>query len=95
MRFVVLGDLHYSIYPGKKLADMRDEFYFRLFDTVKKVQPDVVFAIGDVSHSSRVEELEGIKAIASRAGIEFDEPDPIPAFTNRSNCLTSILSSRA
>jgi 3',5'-cyclic-AMP phosphodiesterase len=70
MRFVILGDLHYSIYPTEKLKQMREEFYGRLFRTVKASNPDVVFAIGDVSHSGRAEEFEGVRDCAKQAGID-------------------------
>jgi 3',5'-cyclic-AMP phosphodiesterase len=70
MRFVILGDLHYSIYPTVRLRDMREEFFSRLFRTVKQTKPDIVFAIGDVSHSGRAEEFEGVRECARNAGIE-------------------------
>jgi 3',5'-cyclic-AMP phosphodiesterase len=69
MRFVLLGDLHYSQYPSKKLSAIRDEFFFYLFQAVKKTQPDVVFALGDLTHGSHAEELENVRTIAARAGI--------------------------
>jgi 3',5'-cyclic AMP phosphodiesterase CpdA len=69
MRLVILGDLHYSVYPAKTLNLARDDFFYRLFKSVKNVKPDLVVAIGDVSHSSKVAELQGLKDIAHRAGI--------------------------
>lgn len=70
MRFVILGDLHYSIYPTEGLRQKREEFFIRLFRTVKNVKPDVVFAIGDISHSGRAEEFEGVRECAKQAGVE-------------------------
>jgi 3',5'-cyclic AMP phosphodiesterase CpdA len=70
MRFVILGDLHYSHYGIKLLATIREEFFLRIFQTVKSIKPDVVFAIGDVSHHGRINELEGLRQVARRAGVE-------------------------
>ncbi|HEX2913468.1 MAG TPA: metallophosphoesterase [Chloroflexia bacterium] len=69
MRFVVLGDLHYSLYPSRRLSAGRDEFFSRLFEKVAATAPEAVFLIGDVSHTSRVEELAGLREVARRAGV--------------------------
>ncbi|MEI6043869.1 MAG: metallophosphoesterase [Chloroflexota bacterium] len=69
MRFVILGDLHYSFYLSRRLSTLRDEFYTRLFERVAAIQADAVFFIGDVSHTSQTSELVGLREIAHRAGV--------------------------
>jgi 3',5'-cyclic-AMP phosphodiesterase len=71
VRFVVLGDLHYSVYNSAELCAARDEYYQRLFTAVLKLQPDLVFAIGDTVDNGLPEELDGLHNIARRSGLAF------------------------
>ncbi len=71
MRFVVLGDLHYSIYPDAANCALREEFFDRLFTSVAKQQPDVVIAIGDTTDNGYSEEFEGLHRAARRNKLEF------------------------
>jgi len=70
LRFVVLPDLHFCEYPLGSLRKIRDEFYLRLFRTVKKFEPELVFLAGDASHNSHPDEFNGLRTCARRAGIE-------------------------
>ncbi|NWJ47607.1 MAG: metallophosphoesterase [Chloroflexi bacterium] len=70
MRFVVLPDLHFSEYSLGSLRQLRDEFYLRLFRTVKKFEPELVFLAGDASNNSHPDEFDGLRTCARRAGIE-------------------------
>ena len=71
MRFIVLGDLHYSVYTTKSLRRACDEYYETLFSGVLEQQPDVVFAIGDTVDNGYPEEFEGLHACARRVGLKF------------------------
>jgi len=71
-RFVILGDLHYSTaYLNAQLIAEREQFFDMLFTSVRKQNPDYVFAIGDVADEGMEEELAGIKAAAARNGVEM------------------------
>jgi predicted MPP superfamily phosphohydrolase len=70
MRFVIVGDLHYSLFVSRRLSQQRNEFYTRLFEKIASVNPQAVFLIGDVSHTSRTEELEGLREVAYHAGVK-------------------------
>jgi 3',5'-cyclic AMP phosphodiesterase CpdA len=71
VRFIVLGDLHYSIYSTLLLRQSRDEYYETLFSEVLEQQADVVFAIGDTVDNGLPEEFEGLHTCAQRAGLKF------------------------
>jgi 3',5'-cyclic-AMP phosphodiesterase len=71
VRFIVLGDLHYSIYNSAELGTARDDYYDRLFTSVLNLKPDVVFAIGDTVDNGLPEELDGLHSIARRTGLFF------------------------
>ncbi|MEI7556830.1 metallophosphoesterase [Candidatus Chlorohelix sp.] len=71
MRFVVLGDLHYSVYKTNSLCQIREEYYENLFYSVLEQKPDAVFAIGDTVDNGFPEEFEGLHACARRVGLNF------------------------
>ncbi len=71
MRFVVLGDLHYSVYAEATQRALRDEFFERVFSSVAQQQAEAVFAIGDTTDNGLPEEFEGLHAIARRCGLKF------------------------
>ena len=45
MRFVVLGDLHYSDYLNVDHAMARDRIFAQLFAQIRALKPDLVFAV--------------------------------------------------
>lgn len=71
MRFVLLGDLHYSAYSDKTHRELREEFFNRLFQSVKDLRPDAVIAIGDTTDDGLPGEFEGLHANAARNGVSF------------------------
>ncbi|HEX2916620.1 MAG TPA: metallophosphoesterase [Chloroflexia bacterium] len=71
MRFVVLGDLHYSIYSSPLHCAWREEFFERLFTSVRKLEAEAVFAIGDTTDNGLAEEFEGLHALARRCDLRF------------------------
>ncbi|MBN9389414.1 MAG: metallophosphoesterase [Chloroflexi bacterium] len=75
MRFILLGDLHYSVYQGENskenYAALREEFFDRLFQTVRAVRADVVIAIGDTTDNGLPEEFAGLHACAARNEVDF------------------------
>lgn len=71
MRFIVLGDLHYSVYADATNRALREEFFERLFSSVVRQAPDAVFAIGDTTDNGLPEEFEGLQSIARRTGLKF------------------------
>lgn len=71
MRFVLLGDLHYSAYYDKTHRELREEFFNRLFQSVKDLEPDAVIAIGDTTDNGLPEEFEGLHTNAARNGVGF------------------------
>ncbi len=71
MRFIVLGDLHYTIYNTETLRQACDEYYEMLFSSVLEQQADVVLAIGDTVDNGTSEEFEGLHACAHRVGLNF------------------------
>lgn len=71
MRFVVLGDLHYSVYPDAASSHLRDEFFDRIFDSVARQQAEAVFAIGDTTDNGLSEEFVGLHDRAARHGVKF------------------------
>lgn len=71
MRFVLLGDLHYSVYNEKTFEDWREDFYDRLFQTVRACRAEAVIAIGDTTDNGTPEEFLGLHAIAARHGVNF------------------------
>ncbi len=71
MRFVVLGDLHYARFTDPTSRTLREEFFDRLFTSVKHQQADVVFAIGDTTDHGYPDEFEGLHHCARRNNLEF------------------------
>ncbi len=72
MRFIILGDLHYSTaHLNQKVIDKQERFFDLLFTSVRQQQADYVFAIGDVANEGMPEELEGVKLAAKRNGVEM------------------------
>lgn len=71
MRFVILGDLHYSLYNSPLLQRMCDEYYELLFETVLEQQADAVFAIGDTVDNGQPAEFENLHECARRTGLNF------------------------
>jgi 3',5'-cyclic AMP phosphodiesterase CpdA len=69
MRFVVLGDLHYSEYALPENAAARDRVFTAFFSQIAKLQPDFVFAIGDTTNYGTPDELSGLAEIVSACGI--------------------------
>jgi 3',5'-cyclic-AMP phosphodiesterase len=71
MKFVVLGDLHYSRYDNSQACSWREEFYDRLFSSVAQQQADVVLALGDTTNNGWPDEFEGVHRCAQRHGLTF------------------------
>lgn len=71
MRFVVLGDLHYSLYKTPELRQICKEYYQNLFNSVLEQNAEVVFAIGDTVDNGNAEEFEELHACARQVGLKF------------------------
>jgi 3',5'-cyclic-AMP phosphodiesterase len=71
MRFIVLGDLHYSVYSRPEIAAARDRAFEQIFRQVATHKADYVFAIGDTTNWGAIEELDGQDAAARRAGLDL------------------------
>ena len=71
MRVALLGDLHYARFTDPINATLREEFFDRLFTSVKHQQPDVVVAIGDTTDHGYPDEFEGLHACARRNAVPF------------------------
>jgi hypothetical protein len=63
MRFVILGDLHYSDYLTSEQAAARDRIFTHFFQQVLDQHPDFVFAVGDTTHWGTLSEMRGLEAI--------------------------------
>ena len=71
MKFIVLGDLHYTDYPTEPLRTARDHFFETLFHSVATQNADLVFAIGDIVHDGTHSEIQGLYTLARRCGVEL------------------------
>lgn len=71
MRFIILGDLHYSLYNTPLLQQMCNEYYDLLFTSVLEQQADAVLAIGDTVDNGLEAEFDGLHECARRAGLKF------------------------
>ncbi len=71
MRFVVLGDLHYSVYSDPMHAAARERVFEAFFKQVVALEADLVFAIGDTTDNGYPEEFEGLHQCARRNGLSF------------------------
>lgn len=71
MRFVVLGDLHYSGYSQASHCEARDRLFRAFFEQVAALNPDIIFAIGDVTNHGTLTELEGLHRIAKEYKLPF------------------------
>ena len=72
MKFIVLGDLHYTDYETEAERATRDHFYETLFQRVAAEAADRVFAIGDLVHFGQHNELQGLFELAQRSGIQIN-----------------------
>jgi len=71
MRFVVLGDLHYGLYPEPQVAAAYDQTFESFFRQVAIKQADLVFAIGDTTNLGIIEEFVAQDELAARAGLHL------------------------
>ena len=71
MKFIVLGDLHYTVYSDPAQSAARDHFFETLFRSVMAQKADLVFAIGDLVHAGEPAELDGLYALAERVGVRL------------------------
>lgn len=71
MKFIVLGDLHYTNYTLSDDCTGRDYFFDVLFQAVAAQKADRVFAIGDIVHEGEHSEIQGLFEIARRHGVEL------------------------
>jgi 3',5'-cyclic-AMP phosphodiesterase len=71
MRFVVLGDLHYSEYPSSEYAAARDRTFTAFFSQIAALKPDYVFAVGDTTNYGTPIELPGLAEIVRNTGVNL------------------------
>ncbi len=71
MRFVILGDLHYSDYREPDQIEARERLFKTWLSQVAALQPDVVFAIGDTTNRGTLSEMQGLQAIIQESGLNF------------------------
>jgi len=71
MRFVVLGDLHYSDYTDPAHAAARDRLFGAFFQQVARLEADLVFAIGDTTNRGTMTEMVGLEEIAKATALPF------------------------
>ncbi len=71
MRFVVLGDLHYSSFTDPVLAKARDRIFRLFFQQVARVKADLVFAIGDTTNNGTIEEFKTQDRLLEEANLKI------------------------
>ncbi len=71
MKFIVLGDLHYTDYQSEEEESGRDRFFEALFKQVAAQKADRVFAVGDIVHYGNHSEIQGLYAAAAWHGLEL------------------------
>ncbi|MEI6045064.1 MAG: metallophosphoesterase [Chloroflexota bacterium] len=71
MRFVVLGDLHFSSYSSPTHRMARNRFFKALFTQVVKLQPDLIFALGDTTNRGTIEELSEQDELAAKSDLRL------------------------
>lgn len=71
MRFIVLGDLHFTIYANPEHTAARDRVFEALFRQVAAHNADIVFAIGDTTNRGTLPELTAEDEVAARAGLKL------------------------
>lgn len=71
MRFIVLGDMHYTVATDPGLKSSSELFFGGLFQQVAAHRPDLVFAIGDTTDTGSVAELSSQTALAQRFGVNL------------------------
>lgn len=71
MKFIVLGDLHFTDYQSAEAIAGRDKFFDLLFQQVAAQGAELVFAVGDIVHYGYHEEIQGLYAAARRHGLEL------------------------
>lgn len=71
MKFVVLGDLHFTEYETEEAAAARDLFFETLFRQVAAQDANRIFAIGDIVQSGTPAEIQKLYSSAARHGIEL------------------------
>ncbi len=71
MRFIMLGDLHYSDYSSPAHAAACDRLFQAFFQQIAALKPDLVFAIGDTTNHGTLTELTGLHQIAHQCDLPF------------------------
>lgn len=71
MRFVILGDLHYSDYREPEQVEARERLFKAWLSQVAALEPVVVFAIGDTTNRGTLSEMQGLQAIIQESGLNF------------------------
>jgi predicted MPP superfamily phosphohydrolase len=71
MRFVILGDLHFSDYPQPEVVAARDSLFQAFFEQISAYQPDLVFAVGDTVNRGMLSEFTGLRQTVQAAGLNF------------------------
>lgn len=71
LRFVMLGDLHYSDYNLPEHAAARERLFTAFFSQIAALKPDLVFAIGDTTNRGRISELTGLAEVAKACDLPY------------------------
>jgi 3',5'-cyclic-AMP phosphodiesterase len=71
MKFIVLGDLHFTLYNSAEDSAARDYFFEVLFRKVAEQHAEVIFAVGDIVHDGVEEEFSGLFAAARAHGLNL------------------------
>lgn len=69
MRFIVLGDMHYSFYSDPALTQGRELFFDNLLAEIADLKPDLVFSIGDAVNEGKPQEFESFLNIIKKRGL--------------------------
>lgn len=69
MRFIVLGDMHYSFYADPALTQGRELFFDSLLAEIADQKPDLVFSIGDAVNEGKPQEFESFLSLVKKRGL--------------------------
>ncbi len=71
MKFIILGDLHYTEYPSEEERDGRNRFFEALFRQAAAQSAETIFALGDIVHYGYQREIEGLYNLAARHNLKL------------------------
>ncbi|HEX2912481.1 MAG TPA: metallophosphoesterase [Chloroflexia bacterium] len=71
MRFVIIGDMHFTLYDTEEGKTARDTFFSALFARVAEQQAELNFAVGDIVQNGYPHEIQELYDLAARYGVQL------------------------